>query len=161
MTHAGDGDLEAIRTYLAEYVDRHHQFLSWLDARIEAVERGRVVMSIPYEEKITNVRPHLAEDDGHRPEVNGGVAATLIDTAGGFAMYPELDDHVAGGIATINLNVNYLRRATGDLAATAEVVRAGGTIGVSQVTVVAETVDGDEKPVATGQGAYRLFRSGP
>ena len=149
-------DIDAIESFLRAYIEDHHEFLSWLDVRIESLERGRLVMSVPYTSKLTNVRPHL--DDGTRPEINGGVAATLIDTAGGFAMYPELGDPVAGGVATINLHVNYLRRATADLTATAEVVRAGGTIGVSQVTVTGETPDGVVEPVATGQGAYRLFR---
>ncbi|HET7325563.1 MAG TPA: PaaI family thioesterase, partial [Halococcus sp.] len=64
-----------------------------------------------------------------------------------------------GSVATINLNVNYLRPAAGDLTATAEVVRAGSSVGVSTVTVESEAPDGEMKAVATGQGAYRLFRS--
>lgn len=153
----GADDVAAIEDFLRRYIDEHHEFLSWLDAHIESLERGRLVLTVPYAAKLTNVRPHLVED-GHVPEINGGVAATLIDTAGGFVMYPELGRPVAGGVATINLNVNYLRRATADLTATAEVIRAGRTVGVSEVTVTSETPDGDERPVATGQVAYRLFR---
>jgi uncharacterized protein (TIGR00369 family) len=110
--------------------------------------------------------------------VQGGVASTLVDVAGGMALRGHLDDVVEDGMATINLNVNYLEQATGDLTATAEVVRAGNTVGVSEVLLESETPDGGEasearrtpsdepgesdgrgEPVAVGTGAYRLFRS--
>jgi hypothetical protein len=39
------------------------------------------------------------------------------------------------------------------------VVRAGESVGVSTVMVESEAPDGQTKAVATGQGAYRLFRS--
>ena len=46
----------------------------------------------------------------------------------------------------------------GHLTATAEVIRTGSSVGVSTVTVESEAPDGGMQPVATGQGAYRLFR---
>ncbi|AUV83302.1 PaaI family thioesterase [Salinigranum rubrum] len=142
-----------------EYIEDRHGYLSWLGTRIDEVEYGRVVMSVPFDEKLTNDVP--TEDGGHSetPQVHGGVAATLIDTAGAVTQRTLFDDPLSGGLATVNLNVNYLRPASGDLTATAEVVRAGGTIGVSTVTVEGPTPDGDGRhPVATGQVAYRLFR---
>jgi uncharacterized protein (TIGR00369 family) len=78
---------------------------------------------------------------------------------GGIALRPYLTDPLDDDVATINLNVNYLRPAAGDLTATAEVIRAGNTVGVSSVEAVSETPDGEERPVAVGQGAYRLFRN--
>jgi uncharacterized protein (TIGR00369 family) len=129
-------------------IDAEHGYLSWLDTRVETVEPGRVVLRIPFDEKLTN--------PGSPPTIHGGVAATLIDTAGGLAQRSVLDDPYAGGVATVNLNVNYLRRATADLTATADVVRAGSTIGVSEIVV--ESGDEESEPVAVGQGAYRLFR---
>ncbi|WP_380681324.1 PaaI family thioesterase [Salinigranum sp. GCM10025319] len=138
-----------------EYIEDRHGYLSWLGTRVESVEYGRVVMSVPFDEKLTNEGP----DDTATPQVHGGVAATLADTAGAVAQRTRFEEPLAGGIATVNLNVNYLRPASGDLTATAEVVRAGGTIGVSTVTVEGPTPDGEERhPVATGQVAYRLFR---
>ncbi|AKU07840.1 PaaI family thioesterase [Haloferax sp. Atlit-6N] len=145
------------------HIEDEHGYLSWLNTRVDAIERGRIVMTIPYDEKLTNtVSP---------PTIHGGIAATLIDTAGGIALRTMLDDPLAGGVATINLNVNYLRRASGDLTAVAEVVRAGGSVGVSTITVVSTDPEEDsdvaarQSPssdwndaVATGQGAYRLFR---
>lgn len=150
-------------TLVQQYIEQEHGYLSWLNTRVEEIERGRVVMTIPYDEKLTNTT--------NPPTVHGGIAATLIDTAGGIAQRTMLEDPMTGGVATVNLNVNYLRRASGTLRATAEVVRAGGTIGVSTVTVASQIPDEVEddaanrwegteesEAVATGQAAYRLFR---
>lgn len=142
-------------SFLQEYIDEHHDFLSWLGTTVDSLDEGRIVMSVPYEDKLTNTRPGGGEK---RPEIHGGVAATLIDTAGGLALRTTLENPFEGGVATINLNVNYLQRATDDLTATAEVIRSGGSVGVSEITVESETSDG-RAPVATGQGAYRLFRA--
>jgi uncharacterized protein (TIGR00369 family) len=146
----------AVARLFEEYIEDRHGYLSWLGTRVDAVDYGRVEMSVPFDEKLTNEEPDL----GDTPQVHGGVAATLVDTAGAVAQRTLFDEPLEGGIATVNLNVNYLRRASGDLTATAEVVRAGGTIGVSTVTVEGPTPDGDDRhPVATAQVAYRLFRS--
>jgi uncharacterized protein (TIGR00369 family) len=136
---------------VTEFIEEHHDYLSYLGVRIESFERGRVVMRLPFDEKLTNPTSP--------PTMHGGIAASIIDTAGGMALRPFLDDPVDDTMATINLNVNYLRRAAGDLTAEAEVIRAGGSVGVSTVMVESETPDGEAKPVAAGQGAYRLFRS--
>ncbi|MFC7202955.1 PaaI family thioesterase [Haloferax namakaokahaiae] len=150
-------------TIVQRHIEEEHGYLSWLNTQVDAIERGRLVMTIPYDEKLTNtVSP---------PTIHGGIAATLIDTAGGIALRTTFDDPLSGGVATINLNVNYLRRASGDLTAVADVVRAGGSVGVSTITVVSTDPEDDEDvaarttpanewddAVATGQGAYRLFR---
>lgn len=70
---------------------------------------------------------------------------------GGIALRPYLDDPLEDGMATISLNVNYLR-------AEAEVVRAGRSVGVSEVLVTGGDPAGGEEAVAHGTGAYRLFR---
>jgi uncharacterized protein (TIGR00369 family) len=141
---------------LQRYIDAHG-YLSWLGTRVESMDYGTLVMTIPFDEKLTNSRPG---ENGETPaRIHGGIAATLIDTAGGIALRPFLDDPMNGDVATINLNLNYLRPAGDDLTATAEVVRAGESVGVSTVMVESEAPDGESKPVATGQGAYRLFRS--
>ena len=147
-------EYEAIESYLQEYIDEYHEFLSWLGATVEDVGPGTMTMAVPYDEKLTNVRPSA----NGTPDIHGGVAATLVDTVGGLALRTDFSDPCAGGVATINLNVNYLRPATGDLTATATVVRAGSSVGVSEVVVESPTPDDGPKAVATGQGAYRLFR---
>ncbi|MFC6754969.1 PaaI family thioesterase [Halorubrum tibetense] len=145
-------DMDPIPSAATEYVQRRieeeHGYLSWLNTSVDVVERGRIVMSIPFDEKLTNT-------DGRT--IHGGVAATLIDTAGGVAQRTAFEDPLSGGVATVNLNANYLRPATGDLRAEAEVVRAGGSIGVSDMTVTSTTENGSAE-VVVGQGSFRLFR---
>ena len=148
-------EFDSMRTFLQEYIDEYHEFLSWLGTEVDDVGPGHMTMSIPYDRKLTNRRPDRDED---RPDIHGGVASTLVDTVGGLALRTEFADPSTGGVATITLHVNYLRPATGDLTARAEVVRAGSSVGVSQVDVESTTPDGETKAVATAQGAYRLFR---
>ncbi len=140
--------------FLEEYIEEYHEFLSWLGTRVEHVGEGTMTMTVPYDEKLTNLRP----GSQGTPDIHGGIAATMIDTVGGMALRTTFDDPLAGDVATITLNVNYLRPATGDLVATANVVRAGSSIGVSEVVVEGPTPSDGPKPVAIGQGAYRLFR---
>mgnify|MGYP000261683130 FL=1 len=129
-------------------IEEEHGYLSWLNTSVDLVERGRVVLSIPFDDKLTN------SDGG---TIHGGVAATLIDTAGGVAQRTAFEDPLAGGVATVNLNANYLRPATGDLTAEATVVRSGGSIGVSDMSVTG-AADGEPAEVVVGQGSFRLFR---
>lgn len=150
--------------FLRYAVEEEHGYLSWLGTEVGAVERGHIELTVPFDEKLTNL--------ASKPTIHGGVAATLIDTAGGLALRLAAEDPLAVDVATVSLNVNYLRRATGDLHASADVIRAGSTIGVSRVNVtstVPEGVDdgddrdwgveeGEERLVATGQPSYRLFR---
>lgn len=150
-----DDDVDPLSETTVEFVEHaveeEHGYLSWLGTTVDDVERGRIVLSIPYDETLTNPTTP--------PTVNGGVAATLVDTAGGLAVRSCLPDPLAGDAATVTLSVNYLRRATGTLRAEAEVVRAGSSIGVAAVEVTSTTPDGEQRPVATGQPAYRIFRA--
>jgi uncharacterized protein (TIGR00369 family) len=131
-------------------IEVEHGYLSWLGTTVDTVEKGRIVMTVPYDQKLTNAT--------EPPTVHGGIAATLADTAGALVQRTVFEDPETGGIATINLNVNYLARATNDLTATAEVVRSGGSIGVSEMRVESPADDGGTETVAVGQGSFRLYR---
>ena len=140
---------EGAEDAIQHFLENEHGFMSWLNVTLEELHHGKIVLSVPFDDKLTNPTSP--------PSMHGGVASTLIDTAGGLALRPLLENPLTGSMATINLNVNYLRPATSDLVATAEAVRAGGTVGVATVTVESKTPDDGVKPVAVGQGAYRLF----
>jgi uncharacterized protein (TIGR00369 family) len=137
-------------SFLQEFIDEHG-FLSFLDLTVDELETGHLVMRVPYDRKLTNKGP----GNGN---VHGGIASTLIDTAGGLCVHTSLEDPFASSVATIDLNVSYLRPARGDLVGTADVVRIGGTVGVAEVTVESETPDGEIDEVAVGRGSYRIFR---
>ncbi|MEZ3116385.1 PaaI family thioesterase [Halobaculum sp. MBLA0147] len=135
---------------LAAFVESHG-FLSWLDLRVEELERGRIVMSVPYDEKLVNPGSEVGS-------IHGGVAASLIDTASGFALRSTFDDPTTGSLATTDLNVTYLRPATDDLRVEAEVLRAGESMGFTDTLVTSVAPDGETKDVAVGRTSYRLFR---
>lgn len=131
------------------YVEEHG-FLSWIDLDVLEAETGRVVMQVPYNGKLANL------DEGGT--IHGGIVATLIDTASGHVLRTTFEDTESVRMATVDLNVSYVRPARNDLTATATVVRAGESMGVTEVTVRSRAPDGQEKTVAVGRTTYRLFR---
>jgi uncharacterized protein (TIGR00369 family) len=138
-----DADLEAELRREAE----NHGLFRLLGLELEAVGDGAATVRVPFDERVTNV----ANESMH-----GGIAATLIDTASGFALRSQLG--AGARLSTTDLNVRYVRPATSDLRAEATVVRAGGSMGVTESTVTGTIPDGTEKTVATGGTTYRLFR---
>ena len=128
-----------------------HGFLSWLDLAVEELEHGRIVMSVPYDEKLINPGSPVGS-------IHGGIAATLVDTASGVALRSTFDDPTTGSLATTDLNVTYLRPATNDLRVEAEVLRAGSSMGFTDTLVSSVAPDGQQKDVAVGRTSYRLFR---
>jgi len=136
---------------LQAFVERHG-YRSWLGATLETVEPGRLATSVPDDEKLANPEPEAAGT------VHGGIAATLVDTASGVALRTTFDDPADAALTTTDPNVSYLRPATGDLLADAEVVRAGGSTGVARVAVESERPNGDRTEVAVGRATHRLFR---
>ncbi|QLK27129.1 PaaI family thioesterase [Natrinema zhouii] len=127
---------------------QRHGYLSWLDLQVEHLEDGEAVLAIERNEDFENP----IGNDGYDP-VHGGIVATLIDTASAFALRSTFEDPAEARMTTTDLNVSYLRPATGDLRATADVLRVGGSTGVTDVTV--EGADGE---AAVGRTTYRLFR---
>lgn len=136
----GDLDTAGLESFIAD-----HGYLSWLDLQLEFIERGRVEMSVPETEDLRNPGPGGS--------IHGGIAATLIDTASGFALRTTFEDPTSARLATTDLDVSYLRPATGDLRVEAEVLRAGGRTGVTDVSV-----ESNGETVAVGRTTYRLFR---
>jgi uncharacterized protein (TIGR00369 family) len=127
---------------------RDHGLFQWLDLSVEELEEGRVVFSVPFDEKFANLASGT---------VHGGVTATVIDTASGFALRSTMDEPSDAALTTTDLNVKYVRPARSDLRVEAKVVRAGTTVGVTDCEVTAEH-RGERKVVATGTTTYRLFR---
>ncbi|WP_435360264.1 PaaI family thioesterase [Haloarchaeobius sp. DFWS5] len=134
-----------------------HGYLSWLGLGVESVERGRIVMSVPHDDKFQNVALP-GQDAVETTPVHGGILATLVDTSSGFVLRTTWENPANAKLTTTDLDVKYLRPATGDLTVTAEVVRAGGSMGVADVTVESVDSAGDCREVAVGQTSYRLFR---
>ncbi len=78
---------------------------------------------------------------------HGGVTFTLADTVGGAALVSLVDQPVP----TIDMRIDYLEAASGDLYAEADVVRCGSDVGVVDVEVFAEY----DTRVADARGVYK------
>jgi uncharacterized protein (TIGR00369 family) len=105
-----------------------HGFLDHLGVAIDHQEEGVVRLSLPHDDGLANPGSDALQ---------GGVVATLIDHAGGAALRTTLADPLSTPHATTDLNVTYLRPATGDLTAEATVLRAGGSTATVRVDVTA------------------------
>jgi len=136
-------DADDNRRFLA-----NHGHLQDLGITLDHQEEGRVVLSLPHDESLVNPGSEAMQ---------GGVVATLVDHGGGAAIRTVLADPFETPHATTDLNVTYLRPATGDLTADAEVVRAGSSMGVVSVDVTGDTPV-EEKAVATGRVSLHLQR---
>jgi len=79
---------------------------------------------------------------------HGGVTFALADTVGGAALVSVVDQPVP----TIDMRIDYLSAATGDLYAEAEVVRCGDDVGTVDVDVYAAE---DDSLLADARGVYK------
>lgn len=134
------GDADDTDGFLREGV------FSWLEPQVTERGDGRVVMRFDHQERITNPGSDI---------VNGGVVATLVDTACGTAVATRFDDD--RHYATTDLDVSYLRPAAGDITAEAEVARAGDSVAVARATVESPTLDGEPAEVAIGSASFRVL----
>ena len=128
-------DVLTLRRYLA--AGPFHEFLG-MELAGSDPERGEVTIRLPFRRSFGRL------PDGD--QIHGGVLSALIDIAGDFALILVLGH----GVPTINLRVDYLRPAAGDLTATARVVRAGRTVGVVDI----ELKDAAGRLIAVGRGCY-------
>jgi len=79
---------------------------------------------------------------------HGGVTFTLADTVGGAALVSVVDQPVP----TIDMRIDYLGVASGDIRATADVVGEVGDVGTVDVEVYGA---GDDTHLATARGVYK------
>ncbi len=106
-------------------------------------EPGRVTLAVPR-------KPELLQFAGH---FHGGVIAALADQAAGAATTTALPEGKIG--VTIEIKINYLSPADGDeLIARAEVLQAGGSIGVAKIEVFTKDAK-SERRCAFGTATMR------
>ena len=74
-------------------------FNKFLGITVEEASEGYVRLKLPYRDEYIG--------DAARPALHGGVISTLIDTAGGFAVWTQLAG-VEDRVSTIDLRVDYL-----------------------------------------------------
>lgn len=118
-------------------------FIRFLGLQLDEAdpERGELVLRMPLKKEL--------ERGGAAGQFHGGPIASLIDTAGDFALIQT----VKGPVPTINMRVDYLRPGSGSfLRAKAKVRRAGKAVGVVDVDVY----DDQERLCAVGRGSYGM-----
>ncbi len=93
-----------------------------------------------------------AEYGNRKGDVHGGVLATLADLAMSQAIRSLATD--IAGMSTINMTVNYLDTASGNLVAHGRIVKLGRTIGVGEATCE----DARGRVVVHATGAFRMIR---
>lgn len=127
-------------SFLPEFLRRspYHRLLGLEMLKAEPEE---VVVRMPFREEL------LAGDDAEGHYVHGGAIASLVDTAGDFAVIAA----VGHDVPTIDLRVDYLRPATGALTATARTRKAGRSFAVADV----EVTDDAGRTVAIGRGVFK------
>lgn len=102
-------------------------------------EQGVVEMRMPLQEMLQRAPGHA--------QFHGGPVASLIDTAGDFAVAMM----VSGTVPTINFRVDYVRPSSGAyLVARATARRVGRTVSVADVDVF----DEQGRLTAIGRGTY-------
>jgi uncharacterized protein (TIGR00369 family) len=137
------------------------------------MDLAELFSSMPFAEllgiEVTTVEDGVAEGrlpltDEHasnpsRSVAHGGVAFALADTVAGAAVVSL----IGAPAPTVDMRIDYLKPATEDLTAHAEVVRRGNTSAVVEVTVrqegngegeVYRAAEGDE--VARARGLFKL-----
>lgn len=115
--------IAALRRFFEEEIPFHRS----IGLQVRAAGPAGATLEVPPD-------PHLTGDP-FRPAVHGGVLATLIDSAGGLAVFCAVGP--GDRVSTLDLRVDYLRPAAVDAALTAEarVLRVGNRVAVTEVWV--------------------------
>jgi uncharacterized protein (TIGR00369 family) len=89
----------------------------------------------PNKEGVASIQINPEKHYGSR-WVHGGMFGALVDVAAGIAVAQTVTDAITAIDGTIELKINYLRRAReGDLTATARVVHRGRRVVVTDVDI--------------------------
>ena len=133
---------------LIEFMETQIPFNRLIGLKVEHIERGKVVLKVPFFSQ--------AIGDPFRPALHGGLLSTLADTAGGLAVFTQVQDHQV--VSTLDLRIDYLRpgQINCDLFGSSKVLRLGKRVGVTQTTLYHNDID---QPVAIATAAYTVVES--
>lgn len=99
-------------------------------------------------------RPELIGDPMRRA-LHGGVISTMIDAAGGAAVWSKVE--LMDAVSTVDLRVDYLRPGGEErTVAEANVVRVGNRVAVVDMRVFHPSAP--DRTIATGKGVYNIRR---
>ena len=112
-----------------ESFDRQ-EFMKTLGATLESVEAGKVIISAPFQDSLTQQHGFF----------HAGVLTSIVDSACGYAALSTADDQHE--VLTVEFKINFLKPATAKrLIAIGQVVQSGRTLTICEGTVYNETKD--------------------
>lgn len=114
-------------------------FLEFVGVDIVTVNDGYARAKVEYTDELLGV------PDGEA--LQGGVVSTLADAVGGIAVSSRVEKPTP----TIDIRIDYLAPAVGDIFAEGRVRRTGESVGVSDIDVY--HVEGEL--IATGRGVFK------
>lgn len=119
-----------------------------LDIRGHDSEAGVALLSVPYREELIG--------DPETGVLHGGVISTLLDTGCGLAAITSTG--MAGGIATLDLRIDYMRPAKPGkpVFTRCECYRVTNSVAFTRGVAYE---DDPENPVATAAGAFMITKS--
>lgn len=114
--------------------------MRFLGARVERVEPGVCVLSLPYSDKVTQ----------QQGAFHGGAIGALADIAGGYAALTQAPAGME--VVSVEYKINFLAACQGgELRATGRVIKAGKRIIITSAEVVHVADDGVETVCAVLQ----------
>lgn len=109
-----------------------------IDGKLVSVEPGRVVLELPYSDRIT-------QQHGF---VHAGVLTTMMDSSAGYAAFSLMPE--TAGVLTIEFKTSLMAPAKGErFRFEGRVIKPGRTIMFCEADAFAISNDGTEKKVAT------------
>ena len=119
--------------------------MALIGATLAAVEPGRVEITLPYREDLTQQKGYI----------HGGILGMIADSACGYAAFSLMPADCS--LVTVEYKMNILAPALRSLVARGEVVKAGRTLTVARAEVYAE----DRTHVATMQQTLMMLAGRP
>jgi uncharacterized protein (TIGR00369 family) len=137
---------QAMAARVRESLERQGM-MSTLGVELVALERGRVEMALPYDDKFTQQHGFL----------HAGAVASVLDSACGYAAYSVMEPDAS--VLTVTYTINLLAPAAGRrFAIIGQVVRAGRTLVVCRGEAFA---DDSERPFAAMQATMTALYGRP
>ena len=132
---------------IREFFSQHIPFNHYLGLELDTLGDGVAQVRLPFKPQFVG--------DPLRPALHGGVIATLLDTAGGAALWTTLA--LADRISTVDIRVDYLRPGRLEaLIAEARVRRAGNRMGV--VSIKTWHPGTEDEIIAEAMAVYNIRR---
>lgn len=112
-----------------------------LGFRLDALEDGCSQVRLAFQHHLGNTRG----------DVHGGTVAAIVDAAMSQAVRSLID--TAMGVATMNMNINYLAPARGEIICKGVVIKRGRSIMFAEAEVFGE----DGELACRASGSYRVL----